>query len=97
MWECWRPEGQDPVETCAIVTTTANEFSANYHDRMPVIVDAGDHGRWLDPTTPTDNLVPMLDSRPVDGMGVVAVNPAVNNPRSQGPVLLATAAGPLPW
>jgi putative SOS response-associated peptidase YedK len=40
-WECWRPEGAEPVETCAIVTTGANEFSANCLDGMPVIVDRG--------------------------------------------------------
>src|SRR4051812_34360542 len=38
LWECWRrPEG-DPVETCTIVTTEANELAAKYHDRMPVIL-----------------------------------------------------------
>jgi putative SOS response-associated peptidase YedK len=59
------------------------------HDRLPVIVDAGDFDRWLDPTTPTDKLQPLLDSRPVAGMEVVAVNPAVNNPGNQGPDCLA--------
>jgi putative SOS response-associated peptidase YedK len=90
LWECWRPEGQEPVETCTIVTTAANEFSAKYHDRMPVIVDPPDYSLWLDPGTPTDRLMPLLDSRPVAGMDVVAVNPAVNNPRNQGPGCLAS-------
>jgi putative SOS response-associated peptidase YedK len=94
LWECWRPEGQEPVETCTIVTTAANEFAAKYHDRMPVIVDAGDYDLWLNPATPTDKLVPLLDSRPVAGMEVVAVNPAVNNPRNQGPECLAPVAPP---
>jgi putative SOS response-associated peptidase YedK len=76
------------------VTTAANEFSAKYHDRMPVIVDAADYVRWLDPATPTDKLLPLLDSRPVAGMEVVSVNPAVNNPRNQGPDLLAPAGPP---
>jgi putative SOS response-associated peptidase YedK len=91
LWECWRREGQEPGETCTIVTTAANEFSAKYHDRMPVILDAGDYGRWVDPITPTDRLLPLIDSRPVDGMQVVAVNPAVKNPRNQGRDLLAPA------
>jgi len=87
LWECWRPERREPVETFTIVTTAANGFSAKYHDRMPVIVDAGDYDRWLDPATPTDKLLPLLDARPAAGMEVVAVNPAVNNPRNQGPGL----------
>jgi putative SOS response-associated peptidase YedK len=95
LWECWRPEGQEPVETCTIVTTSANEFSAKYHDRMAVIVDPGNFSLWLDPATPADRLMPLLDSRSVAGMDVAAVNPAVNNPRNQGPDLLAPA-GVLP-
>jgi putative SOS response-associated peptidase YedK len=71
----------------------ANEFSAKYHDRMPVIVDVGDYERWLHPATPTDRLLRLLESRPVTGMAVVAVNPAVNNPRNQGPDLLTPANG----
>jgi putative SOS response-associated peptidase YedK len=59
-----------------------------YHERMPVIVDAGDYDRWLDPTTPTDKLLPLLDSRPVAGMD----NPAVNDPGNQGPGLLQLSA-----
>jgi putative SOS response-associated peptidase YedK len=59
-----------------------------YHDRMPVIVESDDYERWLDPATPAEKLLPLLDSRPVAGMEVVAVNPAVNNPRNQGPDLL---------
>ena len=40
-----------------------------YHDRMPVILDPGDYARWLDPTTPTDRLLPLLESRPANHLG----------------------------
>jgi putative SOS response-associated peptidase YedK len=70
------------------VTTSTNEFSAKYHDRMPVIVEPADHDCWLDATTPTDKRLPLLDSRPIAGLGVVAVNPAVDNSRNQGPKVL---------
>ena len=63
---------------------------------MPLIVDRDDYARWLDPTTPTDRLLPLVDSRPVAEMEVVAVNPAVNNPRNQGPELLTPARGGVP-
>jgi hypothetical protein len=39
----------------------------------------------------TDKLLPPLDCRPVAGMEVMAVNPAVNNLRNQGPDLLTPA------
>src|ERR1700686_4744679 len=33
VWETWKGEG-DPIESCAIVTTEANELSRPVHDRM---------------------------------------------------------------
>jgi putative SOS response-associated peptidase YedK len=89
LWECWKPPEGDPVETCVPVTTSANEFCCKYHDRMPVIVDAGDYGRWLDPTSSADVLLPLLASRSLDDMTVAAANPLVNNPRNHGPNLLS--------
>jgi putative SOS response-associated peptidase YedK len=56
---------------------------------MPVILDPSDYRRWLDAAAPTDRLLPLLDSRPVDGLEVHAANPLLNNPRNQGPELLA--------
>ncbi|HEY1378587.1 MAG TPA: SOS response-associated peptidase [Gemmataceae bacterium] len=96
LWECWNPPEREAVETCTIVTTAANELAATYHDRMPVILDPGDYARWLDPAAPTDRLLPLLESRPVDGLLVAAANPLVNNPRNQGPELLVPPSAEVP-
>lgn len=49
IWESWRsPEGTW-IETCVIVTTTANELIAMLHDRMPVILPKESFDTWLDP------------------------------------------------
>jgi putative SOS response-associated peptidase YedK len=94
LWELWKqPDTGEPLETCVIVTTAANEVAAKYHDRMPVIVDAGDYARWLDPASSADALLPILESRMVDGLEVAAANPLVNNPRNQGPGLLVPDRG----
>jgi putative SOS response-associated peptidase YedK len=37
------------VETYAILTAAANPLAATVHDRMPVILEAADYARWLDP------------------------------------------------
>jgi len=49
IWEWWGgPEGEiAPVESCAIITTNANELASEVHDRMPVILDAADYDTWL--------------------------------------------------
>ena len=40
-------EGQ-LVESCAILTTTANTVVTPIHDRMPVILHPDEFGLWLD-------------------------------------------------
>lgn len=52
LWEHWqRPETAETVETFTIITTSANDFMAPIHDRMPVILDKRDWDAWLDPET----------------------------------------------
>ncbi|BCL38097.1 SOS response-associated peptidase [Nostoc sp. MS1] len=49
LWEKWtNPEGE-VINSCTIVTTTANEVLQPIHDRMPVILAPQDYDLWLDP------------------------------------------------
>jgi putative SOS response-associated peptidase YedK len=49
LWESWRdPHGQ-PLETCTILTTAANELLSALHRRMPVILHPARYAAWLDP------------------------------------------------
>jgi putative SOS response-associated peptidase YedK len=48
LWENWKdPSSGEWVRTFAIITTNANELVAEIHDRMPLIITAGDYARWL--------------------------------------------------
>lgn len=49
LYESWVPPAGDPVTTCAIVTTQANELVAPVHDRMPVILSPESYDFWLNP------------------------------------------------
>jgi putative SOS response-associated peptidase YedK len=49
IWECWRDRNGTPMETCSILTTTANSVSRIVHDRMPVILNPDRYDLWLDP------------------------------------------------
>jgi putative SOS response-associated peptidase YedK len=44
LWESW-----NDIETCTILTTSANGLVQPIHDRMPVILSPENYGRWLDP------------------------------------------------
>ena len=82
LWDRW--EGPDgTLETCTILTTTANAALAPIHDRMPVILPPGEYARWLDPSLKdTDSLAPLLVPFPPVEMLAFPVSTRVNAPSS---------------
>lgn len=76
----------EPVETCAIITTHANEMMAPIHDRMPVILDERDHLQWLNPDEKDLEQIRSL-LRPADDGVLMAwpVSTAVNKPTFNDP------------
>lgn len=90
LWETWRGGGEEqPLETCTILTTDANEVSRAIHDRMPVIVDKDDYALWLDPSVQErERLQPLL--RTYDSAALVAspVSLRVNNVHNDDPACL---------
>jgi putative SOS response-associated peptidase YedK len=89
LWSRWRPPGaRRSLFTCCIITTAANELVARVHDRMPAIVRPADYGAWLDPGTPTGELLGMLGPYPAGLLESWAVDPAVNRTSAEGPQLI---------
>jgi putative SOS response-associated peptidase YedK len=81
LWDRWESPDEGVVETCAILTTAANDVLAPIHDRMPVILPPMEYARWLDPSLKdTDSLAPLLVPFPPEGMVAFPVNPRVNTP-----------------
>jgi putative SOS response-associated peptidase YedK len=90
LWERWQgPEG--PLETCAIITTEANEVMRPIHDRMPVILEPANFARWID-CRPDNDVAGLL--RPCDPamLDALKVSTAVNNARNESPVLIEPTA-----
>jgi putative SOS response-associated peptidase YedK len=56
----------DTLRCGAIITTTANDVVSPIHEkgRMPVVIHKYDYGRWLDPTTPLEELQRMTRPLP---------------------------------
>ena len=79
------------ISTVAIVTTSANA-AIHIHDRMPVILEPADYGRWLEPgDVPTDLLRPY----PADQMQGWRVTDAARSSRSpDSPDLIAPVDQP---
>lgn len=84
VWEKW-PKGDAPVESCAIITTAANELVAPIHDRMPVIVPPDAYELWLSATTQQIELLQsLLRPYPAAEMTAYAVSSRVNSPAYNG-------------
>lgn len=93
LWERWRgPDGVE-VESCAILTTEANDLVRELHDRMPVILAPEAVAPWLDPAfRDLGALQELLRPLPAWLMEAHAVSARVNNAACDGPA----CAEPLP-
>ncbi|MGE0668818.1 MAG: SOS response-associated peptidase [Sphingomonadales bacterium] len=69
------------IVSCTIVITEANRQMRDYHDRMPVILEPGDIGRWL--AEPDAGLLKPSRTE----LRIHPVSKAVNNVRNEGPDL----------
>jgi putative SOS response-associated peptidase YedK len=85
------PDGA--VDTCAIITTSANGLMAPIHDRMPVILEPADQAAWLDPDTPAERLLALLRPCPDALLRAWPVGPRVSDARNEGPELMEPADG----
>ena len=88
LWDRWRSKDKSETkETFTIVTTEPSKFAAQFHNRMPRILEPNTWERWLrgDPDIAASLMKPanenVLISRPV--------NKAVGNVKNNGPELLA--------
>lgn len=90
LWEHWRGETGDVIESCTIIVTDANSLVRTIHERMPVVLDPADYAFWLDPgNTDTDALQALLGPADPEPWATYPVSRRVNNPRNDGPELIA--------
>ena len=98
VWDRWG-SGGGRIESCAILTTTANALVARVHDRMPVVLHRSDYELWLDPDARDFDLHRILRPFPAEEMIAIPVSPRVNStavddPECERPVAEAPA-GPV--
>jgi putative SOS response-associated peptidase YedK len=75
------------VTSCTIIVTDANALTGTVHDRMPVVLDNADIGRWLNGTAGAelprsaagDRLRMWPVSRRVNKTGTGDDDPALND------------------
>lgn len=81
LWEHWKDESGEEIESCTLLTTEPNELMKPVHNRMPVILDPKDYELWLNPEVKKSELLqPLLHSYPSQEMIAYPVSTAVNKP-----------------
>jgi putative SOS response-associated peptidase YedK len=80
IYETWQPPTGEPIRTCSIITTQANELMKPIHQRMPVLLDRQDHNTWLDPNADEKTLLSMLKPFDPSRMQCHEVSIEVNSP-----------------
>jgi putative SOS response-associated peptidase YedK len=76
------PDGE-VLSSYTVITTEANELAAEYHNRMPVILEPDDEEEWISADqTDSHAVAHLLHAYPADRMRVRPVSPAVNNVRN---------------
>jgi putative SOS response-associated peptidase YedK len=89
LWEHWKSPDGEWVRTFTIITIQSNKFVADLSDRMPLIIEPKDRGRWMsEEEHPGDLLV----SLPSEGMTKWLVSTQVNSPRNNDRGLLEPLA-----
>jgi putative SOS response-associated peptidase YedK len=86
LWEHWEEkEGKEVIESCTILTTTADGPVARLHDRMPVILEPEDFTLWLDPEERrVDRLRELLQPTAPGVLDMYPVSSFVNKAGNEG-------------
>ena len=92
IWESWDAPTGETIASFSILTTRANIFMEQIHDRMPVILHQSEHRFWLDRQI-TDPLAlqRLYQPYPSDLLQSWPVRNLVNASQADGPQLIAPA------
>jgi len=85
IWQDW-DGAEDPIRSCAIVTTTANSALSKIHHRMPVVLEASDWSLWLGEKGP--GAARLMKSTGKDILQFYRVDRRVNSNRASGADLI---------
>ena len=86
IWEKWESPAGKQIESCTMLTTSANALLKSLHERMPVILAKEHHSRWLDQRiNQVKELEDLFAPQPDNALRMHAVSPRVNSPRVDDP------------
>jgi putative SOS response-associated peptidase YedK len=92
LWATWKSADGQSVNSCTIITTTANSLMEPIHDRMPVILSREAERDWLDvANTDTGELRELLVPYAASEMEAYRVPALINSWKNESPDVAARA------
>ena len=89
VWTAWRAGTPEERRSFSILTTAANDFMANIHDRMPVILDQSQLEDWLDPEVHEQaDIAKLMKPCTPDLLACTEVSKLVNSTKNNRPEVL---------
>jgi len=89
VWDVWKGDGKEPITSFSIVTTSPAPNTAQYHDRMPVVLEERQFEDWM--RGPPQLAAEMMN--PYSGaIDIWEVGKDVGNVRNNKPELLDRVA-----
>jgi putative SOS response-associated peptidase YedK len=86
IWDRWKSQTGESIESCSILTTEPNELLNDVHDRMPVILPGRHYEAWLiAPASEAEKLVELLLPFDESRMRRYPVGSLVNNSQNDTP------------
>jgi putative SOS response-associated peptidase YedK len=92
IWDTWKRGTPDERSSFSILTTAANSFMSEIHDRMPVILGRSDEDQWLDPQFhQQESLQRLFKPCPSPWLNAIEVSTLVNSPKNDTAAVLEPA------
>jgi putative SOS response-associated peptidase YedK len=85
VWDHWKGEDGEVIESCSIITTEANKLMQGIHDRMPVILDKNELSTWLNPALDLKSVLALLMPCPDEWIESYPVGSKVNSVNNNDP------------
>ncbi len=89
IFERWRSEDGSNLLSFSMLTTAANSFMKDIHDRMPVILEKGQFADWLNADlTDVQKIKQLVTATSDDVLQAHEISKLVNSVKNQGPEVL---------
>ncbi len=88
IWESWHNEENEQIKSFSIITTEANDYLTEIHNRMPIILSDDQIKKWLDTKINQEEIMSLLLPLSSEHFNAYQVSIKVNSPTNNFPEII---------